>query len=130
MIEFLLWTITNLRKPLVSFKHSIEANARAVFNIVIASIIDGAGLLKNSYEDVEFRSLVQRVAKKIGSRPPVSPLEQLKFRMYQYLQGTVSDPSRYIRPELIAKVSSKCDPFSVAKPLSSPRTRGYLTWKA
>jgi hypothetical protein len=24
MIEFLLWTITNLRKPLVSFKHSIE----------------------------------------------------------------------------------------------------------
>ncbi|KAG0288887.1 hypothetical protein BGZ96_007408 [Linnemannia gamsii] len=63
-------------------------------------------LLKNSYEDVEFRSLVQRVAKKIGSRLPTSALEQLKFRMYQYLESAVSDPSHYIRPELIAKFMS------------------------
>ncbi|KAF9138778.1 hypothetical protein BGX30_008757 [Mortierella sp. GBA39] len=60
-------------------------------------------LLKNSYEDIEFRSLVRRVAKKIGSRQPTSALEQLKSRMYQYLEGAVSDPSRYIRPELITK---------------------------
>ncbi|KAF9155001.1 hypothetical protein BG015_011331 [Linnemannia schmuckeri] len=60
-------------------------------------------LLKNSYEDVEFRSLVQRVAKKIGSRQPTSTLEQLKFRMYQYLENAISDPSRYNSPELITK---------------------------
>ncbi|KAK5808729.1 hypothetical protein F5H01DRAFT_350337 [Linnemannia elongata] len=179
IINFLFWMIVNLRKPLVSFKHSIEVNARAVFNVVIASVIDGAEvegcerllslcihlkdtdscyplrtlatsicmemtseeslplyartsmlkfilgpaefvlhhletriqlsekidilLLKNSYDDVEFRSLVQRVAKKIGSRQPTSTLEQLKFRMYQYLEGAVSDPLRYSRPELITK---------------------------
>ncbi|KAF8945592.1 hypothetical protein BGZ47_002352 [Haplosporangium gracile] len=60
-------------------------------------------LLKNSYEDVEFRSLVQRVAKKIGSRQPTSTLEQLKFRMYQYFENAVSEPSRYNSPELITK---------------------------
>ncbi|KAG9067753.1 hypothetical protein KI688_011340 [Linnemannia hyalina] len=60
-------------------------------------------LLKNSYDDIEFRSLVHRVAKKIGSRQPTSTLEQLKSRMYQYLEGAISDPSRYIRPELITK---------------------------
>ncbi|KAF9129335.1 hypothetical protein BGW39_004249 [Mortierella sp. 14UC] len=65
-------------------------------------------LLKNSYEDVEFRSLVQRVAKKIGSRQPTSTLEQLKFRMYHYLGNAVRDPLRYIRPELI----SKCMPVT------------------
>ncbi|KAG0359796.1 hypothetical protein BGX24_005707, partial [Mortierella sp. AD032] len=183
-IDYLFWTIVNLRKPLISFKHSIEANARATFNVVLASIIDGAGvqgcerllslcihlkdtddcyplrtlstsiciemtceeslplyarismlkfilgpaefilhhletriqlsekietlLFKNSYEDVEFRSLIQRVAKKIGSRQPTSTVEQFKFKMYQYLDNAVTDPSRYIRPELI----SKCMPVA------------------
>ncbi|KAF9090456.1 hypothetical protein BGX23_005954 [Mortierella sp. AD031] len=60
-------------------------------------------LRKSSFDNIEFRSLVQRIAKKIGLQSPVSTLEQLKFRMYQYLDHVVFDPEHFTRPKRITE---------------------------
>ncbi|KAK3822769.1 MAG: hypothetical protein J3Q66DRAFT_134632 [Benniella sp.] len=42
LADHLFYTIINLRRPLHSFQTSIEFNARAIFNIVVASVIEGS----------------------------------------------------------------------------------------
>ncbi|KAF9358605.1 hypothetical protein BGX34_008867 [Mortierella sp. NVP85] len=62
-------------------------------------------LQEDSYEDIEFRSLVQRIAKKIGIRKPSSDLERLK--LYHYLENVIIDPMQHCRCEKIAAYMTK-----------------------
>ncbi|KAG0259602.1 hypothetical protein BG011_002534 [Mortierella polycephala] len=179
--ECLFYAIVSLQRPSFSFKQSLDRNAKAVFNVVIASIVEGSQthdcerlllhcihlkdadecyplrslastvclemiteeslpnyartsilkfilgpadfilhhletrisltgkitslLAKNSYGDLVFRSLIQRIAKRIGLRKPTSAFEQLKFRLYQYLDLVVTDPVRYCKQNTITEVS-------------------------
>ncbi|KAF9575512.1 hypothetical protein EC968_002773 [Mortierella alpina] len=184
LVEYLFYTIVNLQRPQLSPRNAIEKNAKAVFNVMVASIVEGAPvqdcerllllcihlkdtekcyplrglagdicldmaresalpyfartsilrfilgpadflmhhletrirltdnisrlLREDSCEDLEFWTLVQRIARKIGLRRPTSALEQLKCRLYHYLDLVVSDPRVYCTQEkLIA-----CMPLS------------------
>ncbi|KAF9186475.1 hypothetical protein BGZ51_002003 [Haplosporangium sp. Z 767] len=84
--ECLFFAIVSLQRPSFSFKQSLD-------------------LAKNSYEDLMFRSLIQRIAKRIGLRKSTSAFEQLKFRLYQYLDLVVTDPVRYCKQNTITEVS-------------------------
>ncbi|KAF9950208.1 hypothetical protein BGZ70_001459 [Mortierella alpina] len=175
LVDYLFYTIVNLQRPQLSPRNAIERNAKAVFNVVVASIVEGAPvqgcerllllcihlkdtqncyplrglagdicldmarenslpyfartsilrfiigpadfimhhletrirltdvmttLLREDFcEDLEFWTLVQRIARKIGLRRPTSALEQLKCRFYRYLDLVVVDPRMYCTQE-------------------------------
>ncbi|KAF8939433.1 hypothetical protein BGZ58_009788 [Dissophora ornata] len=61
IVDRLFYAMVNLTRPSQSFRDSIE-------------------LQESSFEDIEFRSLVQRIAKKIGVLRQTSVYEQTKFR--------------------------------------------------
>ncbi|KAI8605987.1 hypothetical protein EDD21DRAFT_84482 [Dissophora ornata] len=179
IVDRLFYAMVNLTRPSQSFRDSIEFNAKAIFNVIIASIVQGAQvhdcerlltlcihlkdtedcyplrslassiclemicstpiplfartstlrfilgpasfilhhletriiisekisrlLQESSFEDIEFRSLVQRIAKKIGVLRQTSVYEQTKFRGYCYLNLVVSDPTRYCRQDIITE---------------------------
>ncbi|KAF9938702.1 hypothetical protein BGZ67_010543 [Mortierella alpina] len=72
--------------------HHLETRIRLTDNMT--------GLLReDSCEDLEFWTLVQRIAKKIGLRRPTSALERLKCRLYHYLDLVVADPRVYCTQE-------------------------------
>ncbi|KAG0306375.1 hypothetical protein BGZ98_002493 [Dissophora globulifera] len=184
LVDQLFYAIVGLTRPSLSFKDSIEFNARAIFNVMIASILEGsqvhdcerllrlcihlkdtedryplrslAGnicldivdtsslplfartsvlrfilssadfilhnletriamterisrlLQENAYDDIEWRSMVQRVARKLGLRRETSAYEQSKFRCYRYLDLVVTDPIRYCRQ----KAMTECMPVA------------------
>ncbi|KAI8354987.1 hypothetical protein B0O80DRAFT_487001, partial [Mortierella sp. GBAus27b] len=185
LADYLFYAIVNLRRPLHSFQASIEFNARAIFNVVIASIVDGAPmhdcarlltlclylkdnescyplrnlacavclelvcadslplfartfvlrfilgpasmmihhletrialsekvlclLMEDSCEDIEFTSLVRRIAKKIGIHKPTSNMEQLQSKLYHYLELVVMDPIQYSRRKNISAYMTKTE---------------------
>ncbi|KAG0371409.1 hypothetical protein BGZ54_000036 [Gamsiella multidivaricata] len=180
LTDRLFHAIVNLSRPCSSFKESIELNAGAIFNVVIASIMEGSEthdcerlltlciylkdtencyplrslastvcldvisvsslplyartsilrfilgpanfilhhletrivlsqriqdlLQEDLYDDIEFRSAVKRIARKIGLRKPSSIYEQQKCRLYRYLDLVVLDPTGYCQKDIIAEV--------------------------
>ncbi|CAO3568514.1 unnamed protein product [Mortierella alpina] len=182
LVDYLFYTIVNLQRPQLSPRDAIERNAKAVFNVVVASIVEGAPvqdcerllllcihlkdtqncyplrglagdicldmarenslpffartailrfilgpadfimhhletrirltedmttlLREDSCEDLEFWTLVQRIARKIGLHRPTSALEQLKCRFYRYLDLVVADPRMYCTKERLTAYMS------------------------
>ncbi|KAF9292531.1 hypothetical protein BGZ68_003437 [Mortierella alpina] len=177
LVEYLFYTIVNLQRPQLSRRNAIEKNARAVFNVMVASIVEGAPvqdcerllllcihlkdtencyplrvlagdicldmaeggslpyfartsilrfilgpadfimhhletrirltdiithlLRENNDEDLEFWTLVQRIAKKIGLRRSTPALDRLKYRLYCYLRLVAADPRLFCTQEKI-----------------------------
>ncbi|GJJ78860.1 hypothetical protein EMPS_11219 [Entomortierella parvispora] len=184
LVACLFFAIVNLQRGEgFSFKQSLENNAKAVFNVVMASLMGGAQsqdcqdllvlcmylkttdgnyplrqcasnfcveiigerafpalvrmsalklilgpaqfvmqdsefssalsnsiaslLRQDTFDDIEFRSTVKRIANKIGiiSRD-LSLADEQKLELYQYLDLVVSDPIRYTNPECMVKCMS------------------------
>ncbi|KAG0235558.1 hypothetical protein BGX31_004218 [Mortierella sp. GBA43] len=90
LADYLFYAIVNLRRPLHSFQASIE-------------------LMEDSCEDIEFTSLVRRIAKKIGIHKPTSNMEQLQSKLYHYLELVVMDPIQYSRRKNISAYMTKTE---------------------
>ncbi|KAG0017228.1 hypothetical protein BGZ80_008512 [Entomortierella chlamydospora] len=112
----------NLQKDLASYMERQTSEAvqsistggsdleRQAANIALTStcIKDALPLIdlqQDACEDIEFRALVLRIAKKIGVAKLKSLLEQRKARLYYYLDHVISDPTRYSQQENIIAVS-------------------------
>ncbi|KAI1318182.1 hypothetical protein EDD11_007065 [Mortierella claussenii] len=83
IVDKIFYTIVSLRWAELTLAESIE-------------------LQENSFEDMEFRSLVQRAARKCGLVQPALAFEELKSKVYLYLDDVIRDPLRYSQPEQIS----------------------------
>ncbi|KAG0037964.1 hypothetical protein BGZ82_001420 [Podila clonocystis] len=183
LVDRIFNVVVNLHRPSMTHVRSAEINAKAVFNVMIASMIDGVSkmddcerllvlcihlkdtsdryplrvlainncfemleqqllpvsvrksilrfvlgpadfvmhhlewrisllervnqLIKdNSYDDIEFRALLRRIANKLGVENPTAQIEKDKVKLYSYLELVVLDPVIYTSLDTVSKKMS------------------------
>ncbi|KAG0336917.1 hypothetical protein BG004_007859 [Podila humilis] len=88
LVDRLFYVIMNLTRPSMGYLESIEVK-------------------ENSYEDIEFRALVRRMANKLELETPTTQIEKDKARLYRFIELIILDPQKYATVDQVSKIMSK-----------------------